>query len=85
VRTNILGKRAGKSSVGKTNSNQAAQDGILEPEKVADDCIRAIIEEKFLVLPHMEVAKYFANKANDYERWLNGMRRFRDRLRQKRN
>ncbi|MBT3866568.1 MAG: hypothetical protein HOF19_01490 [Gammaproteobacteria bacterium] len=85
MRTNILGKRAGKSSVGKTNSNQAAQDGILEPEKVADDCIRAIIEEKFLVLPHMEVAKYFANKANDYERWLNGMRRFRDRLRKKRN
>jgi hypothetical protein len=33
----------------------------------------------------MEVAKYFANKANDYERWLNGMRRFRDRLRQKRD
>ena len=81
VRTNILGKRPGKRSVNKTNSNQASQDGILEPEKVADDCIQAILEEKFLVLPHMEVAKYFANKANDYERWLNGMRRFRDRLR----
>lgn len=84
VRTNIIGKRPGKSGANKTNSNQAAQDGILEPEKVADDCIQAILEEKFLVLPHMEVAKYFANKANDYERWLNGMRRFRDRLRQKR-
>jgi len=85
VRTNILGKRPGKTRANKTNSNQAAQDGILEPEKVADDCIQAILEEKFLVLPHMEVAKYFANKANDYERWLSGMRRFRDRLRQKRN
>jgi hypothetical protein len=44
------------------------------------DCINAIVEERFLVLPHPEVARYFQNKANDYERWLNGMRRFRDRL-----
>ena len=85
VRTNILGKAAGRGRSQRSNSNQAAQDGILAPETVADDCIKAIIAEQFLVLPHKEVAKYFANKANDYERWLRGMRRFRDRLRQKRN
>ncbi|MGY8853652.1 MAG: SDR family oxidoreductase [Pseudomonadales bacterium] len=84
VRTNILGKPSGKSVAKRSNSSQAAQDGILEPEQVADDCIEAIVAEQFLVLPHKEVAKYFANKANDYERWLSGMRRFRDRLRQKR-
>ncbi|MEJ6702551.1 MAG: SDR family oxidoreductase [Pseudomonadales bacterium] len=82
VRTNILGKPVAKDAKRKTNSNQAAQDGILEPESVADDCIAAIIDERFLVLPHKEVAKYFANKASDYERWLKGMRRFRERLRQ---
>lgn len=32
-------------------------------------------EEKFLVFPHPEVAQYFRNKANDYDRWLKGMRR----------
>ena len=85
VRTNILGKPSGRRSPQKSNSNQAAQDGVLAPETVADDCINAIIAEQFLVLPHKVVAKYFANKANDYERWLRGMRRFRDRLRQKRN
>ena len=84
VRTNILGRPSGHRST-QSNSNQAAQDGILAPETVADDCIQAIIAEQFLVLPHKVVAKYFANKANDYERWLSGMRRFRDRLRQKRN
>jgi hypothetical protein len=47
---------------------------------VADCCIKAIKNEEFLVLPHPEVAKYFRNKANDYERWLNGMRKFRNRL-----
>ena len=35
----------------KSNSNQAAQDGVLAPETVADDCINAIIAEQFLVLP----------------------------------
>ncbi len=79
VRTRILGKRS-KAVAKDPGSNQAALDGILEPETVAADCIEAIREEKFLVLPHPEVAKYFRNKANDYDRWLDGMRRFRDRV-----
>lgn len=78
VRTNILGSRVKKTV--KKSTGQASKDGVLEPEAVAMDCINAIIEERFLVLPHPEVARYFQNKANDYERWLNGMRRFRDRL-----
>ena len=53
----------------------------LIPEAVADDCIRAIQEERFMVLPHPEVATYFKRKADDYERWLGGMRRFREKLR----
>jgi len=32
------------------------------------------------VLPHPEVETYFQRKANDYDRWLNGMRRFKQRL-----
>jgi len=50
-------------------------EGALEPEQVAADVIRAMTEERFLILPHPEVAKYFQNKANDYERWLRGMRK----------
>ncbi len=50
-------------------------EGALEPEKVAADVVQAVTEERFLVLPHPEVAKYFQNKANDYERWLRGMRK----------
>ena len=78
VRTNILGPAAQKS--GRTNSGQASQDGILEPDDVADACIQAMAEERFLVLPHEEVVTYFQRKANDYDRWLNGMRRFRSKL-----
>lgn len=78
VRTNILGPDAAKTA--KSNSRQAAGDGILEPEAVAEDCLDAIEQERFLVLPHPEVATYFKRKADDYGRWLHGMRRFRQRL-----
>jgi len=95
VRTAILSKRRDKAddkrggeggaqkSASNGSSNQAAVDGILEPEDVATLCMQAIRTEQFLVLPHPEVARYFQNKANDYDRWLNGMRRMRERLRKK--
>ncbi|MGD8416073.1 MAG: SDR family NAD(P)-dependent oxidoreductase [Pseudomonadales bacterium] len=76
VRTNILGPDAG----GARPKGQASFDGVLEPETVADECFEAIREGRFLVLPHPEVATYFQRKASDYDRWLNGMRRFRDRI-----
>jgi len=47
----------------------------IEPEQVAESVVQAMTEERFLILPHPEVAKYFQNKANDYERWLRGMRK----------
>ena len=33
-----------------------------------------------LILPHPEVAEFFHFKADDYERWLRGMRRLQDKL-----
>ena len=81
VRTNILANSDGPAVKSETKSNQAAQDGVLEPEDVANDCIDAIKNENFLVLPHKEVATYFERKASDYDRWLVGMRRFREKLR----
>lgn len=47
----------------------------LEPEAVADAVVQGLAEERFLILPHPEVADYFRRKADDYERWLRGMRR----------
>jgi NAD(P)-dependent dehydrogenase (short-subunit alcohol dehydrogenase family) len=79
VRTNILGPRAAETS-GAPRRSQAAGDGVLEPEVVAAACIDAIRAERFLVLPHPEVATYFKRKADDYDRWLGGMRRFRNKL-----
>ncbi|HEX9098433.1 MAG TPA: SDR family oxidoreductase [Candidatus Dormibacteraeota bacterium] len=54
--------------------------GALEPEQVADVVLDGIRNEKFLILPHPEVAEYFNRKAQDYDRWLKGMRRLRASL-----
>src|SRR5216683_8197606 len=55
-------------------------EGALEPEAVADSVVKGIADERFLILPHPDVAEYFRRKADDYDRWLRGMRRLRANL-----
>jgi NAD(P)-dependent dehydrogenase (short-subunit alcohol dehydrogenase family) len=50
-------------------------EGALDPEEVAEIVVEGLTEERFLILPHPEVAEYFRRKATDYDRWLRGMRR----------
>ena len=50
-------------------------DSALEPEQVADDVVKGIEAERFLILPHGEVAEYVRRRATDHDRWLRGMRR----------
>ena len=52
-------------------------DSAVEPEQVADDVVKGIEAERFLILPHPEVAEYVRRKAGDPDRWLRGMRRLR--------
>lgn len=75
VRTNIVPAAAFGRGGG-----QASQDGVLEPEELAEVVIQTLREERFLVLPHPDVLTYFQRKSSDYDRWLGGMRRFRRRL-----
>ena len=53
---------------------------IIEPEQVADDVVAAMQEERFLILPHPEVAKYMANRGATHDRWLAGMRKLQAQL-----
>lgn len=53
---------------------------ILEPDDVADDVYEAILDERFLILPHAEVADYLALKGTEPERWLSGMRKLQRRV-----
>ncbi|CAN5784272.1 SDR family oxidoreductase [soil metagenome] len=51
----------------------------LEPSEVAEAVVEGVAAERFLILPHPEVERYFQTKANDYDRWLAGMRRLQER------
>jgi len=53
---------------------------MLEPEEVAAAVVEGLRVERFLILPHPEVRTFFARKADDYDRWLAGMRRLQARV-----
>lgn len=57
------------------DGGSAGGDGILPPEQVAGDVMQAMESGQFLVLPHPEVAQYYAHKAQNPERWLGGMQK----------
>ena len=68
VNTDLLRRSAG-------GPGEFLRANALEPSDVANAVVKALDEERFLVLPHPEVAEYFSRKATDYDRWLRGMRR----------
>ena len=51
--------------------------GSVSAEEVAGKVMETIEAERFLVLPHPEVAEYEQRRAADRDRWLAGMRRLR--------
>jgi len=55
----------------------------VTPEDVADAAVKGIAEERFLILPHPEVATYFRHKAADYDRWLRSMQSLQATIRPK--
>jgi NAD(P)-dependent dehydrogenase (short-subunit alcohol dehydrogenase family) len=50
------------------------EEDAIDVEDVAEAAVRGIDEERFLILPHSQVQKFFQSKAADYERWLGKMR-----------
>ena len=53
--------------------------GIIEPEQVADAVLAALAANRFMILPHPEVAEFARRRAGDPDRWIAGMRRLRAR------
>lgn len=50
-----------------------SNDGALEPEQVAEAAWQAMGDDRFLVLPHPEVAGYYAHRATQTDDWLERM------------
>lgn len=80
VRTPML--LGGLTAGDVAGSSVLASGPMLEPEAVADAVVDGLRDERFLILPHPEVAAYARHRAEDPERWLRGMRRLWDQVRQ---
>ncbi|GAB2749285.1 SDR family oxidoreductase [Streptomyces bullii] len=68
VRTDML---AATGSAG----DLVLQPTAIEPDAVADALFQGIEEDRFLILPHPEVAGYYRARATEPDRWLRGMNR----------
>ena len=68
---------AGDDSAAKS---AASGDGMMEPEELADVVVEQLRAESFLILPHPEVLEYMRRKTGDYDRWIGGMNRLKQRL-----
>ncbi|MGJ5131342.1 SDR family oxidoreductase [Bradyrhizobium oligotrophicum] len=57
-------------------------DGDLSPEQVAQDVLKGLAEESFLILPHPQVLGYMRKKTENYDRWLGGMAKIQAKMRE---
>ena len=80
IRVSVLCPQAVRTAMTASNPDGVASvDGMIEPEQVADVVTQALAEERFLVLPHPVVEQYIQRKAGDYDRWIRGMQKLRER------
>jgi NAD(P)-dependent dehydrogenase (short-subunit alcohol dehydrogenase family) len=57
-------------------------DGDLTPQQVAEDALKGIEQESFLILPHPQVLDYMRRKTENYDRWIGGMAKIQAKLRE---
>ena len=78
--------KKGTSDFSNTLADTVAQSAVtsagtvLEPGDVARIAIQGIKDDKFLILPHPEVAGFMVKKASDIETWLSQMIRISEKL-----
>lgn len=76
IKVSVLCPQAVRTAMTAGNLDGVASvDGMIEPEAVAEACVRAIEAEDFLILPHPEVLEYMRRKAANYNRWIGGMKK----------
>lgn len=66
VRTQMLGGLGALAEV-------AERTGTLSAEEVAEQAYQGILDNRFLILPHPDVHRFYMNRAADTDRWLGAM------------
>ena len=57
-------------------------DGDLSPEQVAQDVLKGLDQETFVILPHPQVLGYMRKKTENYDRWISGMAKIQAKMRE---
>ncbi|WP_299825808.1 SDR family oxidoreductase [uncultured Roseobacter sp.] len=65
--------------IGMTAPDADARPGLLTAEEVAQSIIAGVEGGQFLILPHAEVAQHAQRRAQDHDRWIDGMRRLQQK------
>jgi NAD(P)-dependent dehydrogenase (short-subunit alcohol dehydrogenase family) len=82
IKVSVLCPQAVRTAMTAANPDGVASiDGMIEPDEVAEACVKAIEAETFLILPHPEVLDYMRRKTGDYDRWIGGMRKLNRKYR----
>ena len=80
IKVSVLCPQAVRTAMTQGREDSVASvDGMLEPDFLAEIVIKSVQKEEFLILPHPQVLTYMKRKTADYERWLSGMRRFKEK------
>ena len=58
----------------------AALDGMLEPDFLVEKIQEGIDKKQFLILPHPEVQNYIDKKSSNYDKWISGMARLKQKI-----
>ena len=75
LRVSCLCPQAVVTGMYQGDGGSAGVDGALTAEQVADEIVKVMAEEKFLILPHPQVLEYMRAKTANYDRWLGGMQK----------
>jgi len=74
------GVRTAMTEKDEVRDTLTAFGALMEPEEVAEAVVAGLADERFLILPHPEVADYERRRAADRDGWLRGMRRAASRV-----
>lgn len=76
IKVSVLCPQAVRTAMTAGNPDGVASvNGMIEPEDVAECCVKGIEAEDFLILPHPVVLEYIRRKTGDYNRWIKGMQK----------
>jgi NAD(P)-dependent dehydrogenase (short-subunit alcohol dehydrogenase family) len=77
-----LGVRTPMLDGSSPQAEKVLGDSVIQPDAVADAVMAGIADGRFLILPHPEVARMYAGRAADPDRWQHGMNKIQQQIEQ---